>query len=82
MHDPFNRPTEVLCGLSELRQLSDEAGRLLIISAEGEDSLIGGVGGGATLTGQGGVVEGESLGLDGQTGCEFIIQQATGCLRE
>lgn len=73
--------TQVFCGLSKLGQFPDEAWGLLVVGAEGEDSLVGGVGGGSAFAGQRGVVEGEGLGLDCKTSGEFIIQHATGCLR-
>lgn len=68
--------------LSKLWQLPDEARGLLVVSTEGEDSLIGGVGGGISIAGQRGVGRGEGPGLDCQPGCEFIIQQTTGRLKD
>lgn len=47
--------TKVFRGLCQFRKFSDETRRLLVVRAEGKDSLVGGVGCGATFTGQRGV---------------------------
>lgn len=75
-------PTKVFGELGKLRQLPDKARGLLVVGAERKDSLVGGVGGGTGIAGQRGVMGGEGLGLDGEAGCEFIIQHPTGRLRE
>lgn len=65
--------TEVFVELCKLGQSPDEARGLLVVGTEGEDSLVGGVGGGFGVAGQGGVVGGEGLSLERQAGCEFFI---------
>lgn len=64
--------TEVLGGLGELGQFSDEARRLLVVGTERVDPVVGG--GGAGLAGQRGVKEGEGPGLSGQAGRQLIVQ--------
>lgn len=74
---PHFRPTGEL---SKLWQLPDEARRLLVVSTEGKDSLVGGVGRRIGVARQRGVERGKGPGLDRQAGCELIIQQTTGSL--
>ena len=83
IHDIVVCLTKVLGGLSKLGQFPDKAWRLLVVGTEGEDSLIGGVGGGAALlAGQRGVVGGEGPRLNREAGGELIVQDPTGRLRE
>ena len=57
-------PTRLFSALGELRELADELRGLLVVRAQGEDALVGGVG--LQLAGGGGlvvVVVGERLAL-------------------
>lgn len=73
----FEHLTQALRGLSKLRELPDEARGLLVVSAEGEDPLVGGVRAGAVLGGKGGVAVGEGLSLEGEASGEFVVQQTS-----
>ena len=64
------------------REFSDKPRGLLIVSTEGEDSLISGVECRSTFTGQWWVVKGEILSLESKTSRQFIIKHSSRSLKK